>query len=98
MPYFVRRGVATFFRFASRRATAAKSEVIMDVNDAAVTAAFRAHRVARMIHGHTHRPARHELVVDDRRCERFVLADWFRAASYLRVDPADVSAHAFAPA
>ncbi len=98
MPYFVRRGIATFFRFASRRATAAKSEVIMDVNDAAVAAAFRAHRVARMIHGHTHRPARHELVVDDRRCERFVLADWFRAASYLRVDPADVTAHAFAPA
>src|SRR5438552_5474555 len=97
MPYFVRRGIATFFRVASRRATAAKSEVIMDVNDAAVAAAFRAHRVARMIHGHTHRPARHELVVDGRRCERFVLADWFRAASYLRVDAAGVGAQDFAP-
>jgi len=97
MPYVVRRGIATFFRFASRRATAAKSEVIMDVNEAAVADAFRAHRVARMIHGHTHRPARHELVVDGRRCERFVLADWFRAASYLRVDAAGVGAQDFAP-
>ena len=50
-----------------------------------------------MIHGHTHRPARHELVVDGRRCERFVLADWFRAASYLRVDAAGVGAQDFAP-
>ena len=98
MPYFARRGIATFLRFASRRATAAKSEVIMDVNDAAVATAFRARRVARMIHGHTHRPARHELVVDDRRCERFVLADWFLAASYLRVDATGVSAHDFSPA
>ena len=69
----------------------------MDVNEAAVADAFRAHRVARMIHGHTHRPARHELVVDGRRCERFVLADWFRAASYLRVDAAGVGAQDFAP-
>jgi UDP-2,3-diacylglucosamine hydrolase len=95
MPYFARRGIARFFRFASRRATAAKSEVIMDVNGAAVADAFRAHHVARMIHGHTHRPARHELVVDGRQCERFVLADWFRAASYLRVDATGVSAHGF---
>ena len=36
--------------------------------------------------------------LDDRRCERFVLADWFRAASYLRVDATGVSAHDFSPA
>jgi UDP-2,3-diacylglucosamine hydrolase len=93
MPYFVRRGIAAFFRFASRRATAAKSEIIMDVNGTAVADAFRAHHVARMIHGHTHRPARHQLVVDGRPCERLVLADWFRAASYLRVDATGASAH-----
>jgi UDP-2,3-diacylglucosamine hydrolase len=86
LPYVVRRGVATLFRAGSRRATARKSEVIMDVNAGAVAAALREHRVTRLIHGHTHRPARHEHVVDGRSCERYVLADWYDAGSYLRVD------------
>jgi UDP-2,3-diacylglucosamine hydrolase len=98
LPYLVRRGIAAFFRAASRRATAGKAEVIMDVNADAVAAALHEHRVARMIHGHTHRPARHELVVDGRRCERYVLADWYTTGSYLRVDATGVSAHGFAPA
>jgi UDP-2,3-diacylglucosamine hydrolase len=89
-PYFVRRVIATVMRFGSRRATAAKSEVIMDVNADAVIAAMREHRVTRLIHGHTHRPARHALTVDGRPCERWVLADWYRAASYLRVDDSGV--------
>ena len=58
----------------------------MDVEDAAVDATFRAADVARMIHGHTHRPARHHLVVDGRECERFVLADWYERGSYLEFD------------
>jgi UDP-2,3-diacylglucosamine hydrolase len=85
-PYFVRRMAASAMRFGSRRATAAKDEVIMDVNADAVAAVLRKHRVTRLIHGHTHRPAYHELVVDGHSCERWVLADWYRAASYLRID------------
>ena len=86
LPYVVRRGIAALFRAGSRRATAGKSEVIMDVNADAVAAALREHRVTRLIHGHTHRPARHEHLVDGRSCERYVLADWYDAGSYLRVD------------
>ena len=41
-----------------------------------------------MIHGHTHRPARHHLVVDGRECERWVLADWYDRGSYLEFDAA----------
>jgi UDP-2,3-diacylglucosamine hydrolase len=58
----------------------------MDVNADAVAAALRKHGVTRLIHGHTHRPARHEVVVDGRLCERYVLADWYQSASYLKVD------------
>jgi len=58
----------------------------MDVEPAAVAAAFRDAGVTRMIHGHTHRPARHHLVVDGRACERFVLADWYKQGSYLEFD------------
>jgi UDP-2,3-diacylglucosamine hydrolase len=96
LPYFIRRGVAALFRATSRRATSSKPEAIMDANADAVVAALREHGVARLIHGHTHRPARHELVVDGRRCERYVLADWYRAASYLMVDSTGVSAQTLA--
>jgi UDP-2,3-diacylglucosamine hydrolase len=85
LPYFVRRGIAAFFRASSRRATASKPEQIMDVNADAVAEALRGHHVARLIHGHTHRPARHELSVAGRACERYVLADWYKAGSYLEV-------------
>ena len=85
MPYFVRRGVAALFRAGSRHATASKAEQIMDVNAEAVAGALREHRVARLIHGHTHRPERHDLIVDGRACERYVLADWYKSGSYLEV-------------
>lgn len=57
---------------------------IMDVNADAVTAAFRAHRVDCMIHGHTHRPAIHALTVDGQPATRIVLGDWFEQGSVLR--------------
>jgi len=92
-PYFVRRIGARVMRFGSRRATAAKTEVIMDVNADAVVAELRQHGVSRLIHGHTHRPARHEVTVDGRACERWVLADWYRVGSYLEVSRDGVVPH-----
>ena len=61
------------------------SEAIMDVNAGAVKDAFRRHAVDLMIHGHTHRPATHELQVDGKRCERIVLGDWYTQGSVLVV-------------
>ena len=63
-----------------------KSEDIMDVSPAAVEAAFRDAGVSRIIHGHTHRPACHRLLMDGRVCERWVLADWYQQGSALRCD------------
>lgn len=91
LPYFVRRGIAALFRSRSRRATALKPEAIMDVNANAVAEALREHGVSRLIHGHTHRPARHVHEVDGRACERYVLAAWYTAASYLEVTPDGVT-------
>jgi UDP-2,3-diacylglucosamine hydrolase len=88
LPYAVRRGIGAWFRRKSRKATAGKTPQIMDVNADAVVQALRTHGVNRMIHGHTHRPARHELVVDGRACERWVLSDWYDRGSYLEVDEA----------
>jgi UDP-2,3-diacylglucosamine hydrolase len=64
-----------------------KTEAIMDVTTAAVEDALRAHGYPRLIHGHTHRPARHVHVVDGRECERWVLNDWYERGGYLRCDP-----------
>ena len=93
LPYSIRRAVAAILRFGSHRATNSKSEVIMDVNADAVIAAMREHRVSRLIHGHTHRPARHALEIDGQSGERWVLADWYRTASYLSVDAMGIEAH-----
>lgn len=74
-----------------------KDSAIMDVNDEAVAALLREYRYPRLIHGHTHRPRRHEHLVDGHACERWVLADWDRQGSALRCDaggcrPLDIQA------
>jgi UDP-2,3-diacylglucosamine hydrolase len=92
LPYFVRRGIGAALSAGSRRAIENKPEAIMDVNAGAVAAALREAGVMRLIHGHTHRPAHHEHDVDERICERQVLADWYEKASYLEVSEAGMAA------
>jgi UDP-2,3-diacylglucosamine hydrolase len=92
LPYALRHGVARWLRRKSTAATAAKPEAILDVEQQAVEAAFRTANVSRIIHGHTHRPARHHLVVDGRACERWVLADWYDRGSYLEWDAGGLQA------
>jgi UDP-2,3-diacylglucosamine hydrolase len=65
---------------------------IMDVALSAVDQALRRHGYPRLIHGHTHRPARHVHTVDGHRCERWVLNDWYRRGGFLRCDAAGCSA------
>jgi UDP-2,3-diacylglucosamine hydrolase len=81
-----RRKIGVEARQKSKTVVAGKTAEIMDVNADAVREAFRQHRVSRMIHGHTHRPGRHETQVDGRRCERWVLPDWYGPGGYLQVD------------
>ena len=87
-PLGERHGLARGARAQSVAATGAKARDIMDVDEGAVREALRRHNVQRLIHGHTHRPARHELEVDGRRCERWVLPDWYGPGGYLEVSGA----------
>jgi UDP-2,3-diacylglucosamine hydrolase len=57
---------------------------IMDVNQHEVLATFRRYDVDCMIHGHTHRPAVHQVVVDGKAATRIVLGDWYEQGSVLR--------------
>ncbi|HEY9447899.1 MAG TPA: UDP-2,3-diacylglucosamine diphosphatase [Burkholderiales bacterium] len=69
-----------------------KSAAIMDVAPAAVESMLREYGYPRMIHGHTHRPAKHVHVVDGNECERWVLNDWYERGGYLRCDAKGCSA------
>jgi len=73
-------------RERSETAKSGKPHALMDTNAGAVAEAFHRSNVSRMIHGHTHRQARHELVVDGRNCERWVLGDWHATGNALAVD------------
>ncbi|HUY03412.1 MAG TPA: UDP-2,3-diacylglucosamine diphosphatase [Rhodocyclaceae bacterium] len=85
-PLSERRAQIEVLRKTSEAEKQIKSAGIMDVNDAAVADLLRANGYPRLIHGHTHRLARHEHVVDGHRCERWVLGDWYEDGSYLACD------------
>lgn len=69
---------------------------IMDVNQQQVEAAFERHGVYRMIHGHTHRPATHDLKIDGQAAQRIVLGDWYTQGSVLKVDAGNYELSAIA--
>lgn len=93
LPYFVRRSIAWWLRRKSHDHKALQADHIMDVNNDAVATAFREFSALRMIHGHTHRPARHVHAVDGIPRERHVLADWHELGQFLAVDAAGVHDH-----
>jgi UDP-2,3-diacylglucosamine hydrolase len=84
-PLAVRKAMIENVREQSAREVKEKPPEIMDVNLDAVAEAFRRSGCSRMIHGHTHRPARHVHEVDGRSCERLVLTDWYERGGYLEV-------------
>ena len=78
-----RRALARRLRAGSRMHVGETPPEIMDVNAGAVEDAFRRAGVRTLIHGHTHRPAVHELDVDGRPARRVVLGDWHTRGSVL---------------
>ena len=85
-PLAQRKQAVEALRRRSELEKSAKPAAIMDVAPDEVDACLRRHAYPRLIHGHTHRPARHVHVVDGHACERWVLADWYRDGSYLACD------------
>lgn len=71
-PLAERRQLASDLRAMSADANSLKAEDIMDVDPGAVRDSLHAFAVQRLVHGHTHRPAKHELATGT----RWVLGDW----------------------
>jgi UDP-2,3-diacylglucosamine hydrolase len=86
LPVRARLALANAARDGSRAHTAAVAENITDVNPASVERVLRDAGTSALLHGHTHRPAVHELCVDGRPCVRIVLGDWYDQGSVLRWD------------
>ena len=87
-----RRELARQLRSMSVDAASNKPEDIMDVNQSAVSAVMRDADVSVMVHGHTHRPDRHQCDTG----ERIVLGDWTAQTGWLlREQGTDLSLESF---
>ncbi len=75
-----RRRIAAQLRSDSSDAMASKPDAIMDVNQQAVADSFDRLQVDVIVHGHTHRPAVHQLPSGK---TRYVLGDWQPGPSYI---------------
>lgn len=76
LPVEQRLELAKSLRSQSGEANSNKAEDIMDVTPDEVVETMAAHGVHTLIHGHTHRPAVHELEVNGEPARRIVLGDW----------------------
>jgi UDP-2,3-diacylglucosamine hydrolase len=79
-----RRQIASDLRQLSATEIAAKSDYIMDVNQATVERVMRQHDVTLLLHGHTHRPGVHRFDLDGQPATRIVLGAWYEQASIVR--------------
>ena len=96
LPLASRQKLARKLRNESRQQTRAKAMDITDVTESEVERELRAARVTTLIHGHTHRPARHELLLDGQPAERIVLGDWDRRGWVLEASEAGLNQVDFA--
>lgn len=71
----------------SKREKQISAHHLMDLNPGSTDDFIREHGYATFIHGHTHRPATHDHIVDGIHVERWVLSDWHeRQGEYLAWD------------
>ena len=76
-PLAERRAIAAQTRDGTRASMLEKDEFIMDVEQETVAHYMDKFQANRLIHGHTHRPARHAFSSSGRERERIVLGDWY---------------------
>lgn len=78
-----RLAMTTKYRKISKEETAKKTMNIMDVNQQFVEQTMLSKNIDQLIHGHTHRPAIHDFIVNNQNMKRIVLGDWFEQGSVL---------------
>jgi UDP-2,3-diacylglucosamine hydrolase len=92
LPLKYRQKLASGMRAKSKAANANKPSAIMDVNAQAVDSVMSNYQVKTLIHGHTHRPDRHQ----HSHGERIVLGDWHDKGWYVIWDNNGLELQSFA--
>lgn len=87
LPLSLRKKMAADYRKKSAAATAMKQQDIMDVTPDEVIKCLESYHSQLLIHGHTHRPAVHELIANNKEAKRIVLGDWYEQGAWLKVTP-----------
>jgi len=90
LPLFVRKKIAADYRTKSAAATATKSQKIMDVTPDEVVNCLEKYQSQLLIHGHTHRPAIHNINANGKHAQRIVLGDWYEQGAWLKVTPNEI--------
>ena len=93
-PLAERKAIASALREQSEASKRDKAMQTMDLTPGTTDDFLRQNGYATLIHGHTHRPARHDHTVDGIHVERWVLADWHDGrGEYLLLDGKHLSRH-----
>lgn len=95
LPLRWRLKIAAKMRAHSRQTNQQKSIAIMDVNPQAVEQAMVHNNVQWLLHGHTHRPAVHSLMLGSGQANRVVLGAWHTEGSMVKVTPEAVELISF---
>ena len=85
-PLAERRMIAQQMRMKSAADNANKATNIMDVTPEEVVREMETASVKHLIHGHTHRPAVHDVLLKEGNGKRWVLGDWGSQVWYLVAD------------
>lgn len=85
LPLTWRLAIAARMRADSKASNSGKSLEVMDVNPQAVIHEMETNGVEWMIHGHTHRPAIHDVPLDGKTGHRAVLGAWHEQGSMIKV-------------
>ncbi len=83
--------IATMWRMQSKANNANKPENIMDVTPADVVRVLEENGVETLLHGHTHRPAVHDIKAGGKPAQRIVLGDWREEEGTAVIAVADAS-------
>lgn len=84
LPLGARKQFAKDLRAQSQLKTQAKPENIMDVSQDTVEQYMKEYDVKILVHGHTHRPGKHQWNNNNAQFQRIVLGDWYSQGSVLR--------------
>jgi UDP-2,3-diacylglucosamine hydrolase len=85
-PLNERAAIARDARNQSKEHTHDTAADIMDVTSDEVTRVMAENDVHLLIHGHTHRPGVHDLLIEGSHARRIVLGDWGESGWYLKLD------------